>query len=434
MAGPTYKTLWDKPGALINQEIMSFLAGDDVSLDRELMAYDIQGSRAHAEGLQHIGILTEAEVRAIVSSLAELETAVETGAFVLDGRFEDSHSAIEFWLTEKLGPSGEKIHTGRSRNDQVLVATRLYLKDRLLELKQTTTAIAQTCLDRAQREANIPVAGYTHLQRAVVSTLGVWWAGYAETFIDSVQVAADAIALVDANPLGTAAGFGVNLPLDRDYTTQALGFSRLHVNPVAAQLSRGKYEWHALTALATALGDMRRMAWDLSLFTTSEFGFVKLPPEYMTGSSIMPNKRNPDVIELMRASQSVALGAMAEMQALLSLPSGYQRDLQFSKGPLLRAMRHGLRALALLPDLLRRLKWNEKKMRAAIEPAMFATDLAIEKAMAGMPFRQAYLEAVSAREHLSARTIDQSLDARVSPGSAGDLRLHDLHGRLRRIG
>jgi len=263
-----------------------------------------------------------------------------------------------------------------------------------------------------------------------VSSAGMWWAGFAESFIDNAQIARDAQALVDANPLGTAAGYGVNLALDRDGVTAALGFARLQVGPVAAQLSRGKYEWQALAALSQALGDVRRLAWDLSLFTTREFGLVALPAQYTTGSSIMPNKRNPDVIELLRASQAVTVGAMAELTALLSLPSGYQRDLQFTKGPLIRALRHGLDALALLPELLLALRWNETALRAAIEPSMYATDLAVEQAVSGVPFRDAYRAAADATASLDQRTPEASLAARVSPGAGADLRLDVLAARL----
>ncbi|MFN7550065.1 MAG: lyase family protein, partial [Pseudomonadota bacterium] len=333
-------------------------------------------------------------------------------------------------LTERLGDTGRRIHTGRSRNDQVLVASRLYLKDRLAELKALCIDIARVALRRADSERDLPMPGYTHVQRAVVSSAGLWWAGWAETLSDSAMIARDALAVVDANPLGTAAGYGVNLPLDRDGTTESLGFARLQVNPAAAQLSRGKYEWQALAALSQALGDVRRLAWDLSLFTTAEFGFVALPPQYTTGSSIMPNKRNPDVVELLRASQAVTLGAMAELSALLSLPSGYQRDLQFSKGPVIRALRHGLDALALVPALLAELRWNEAALRAAIEPAMYATDLAVEQAIAGVPFRDAYRAAADAAHTLGDRTPTQSLAARISPGACADLRLDAIAARI----
>jgi len=223
----------------------------------------------------------------------------------------------------------------------------------------------------------------------------------------------------------------VTLPLDRDYTTRALGFERLQVSPVYAQLSRGKFELGALDALGSAVLDLRRLAWDLSLFTTAEFGFVELPDEYTTGSSIMPNKRNPDVIELLRASYAPIAAARVEIEQLLSLPSGYQRDLQLGKGSLVHGFAHGLRALHLLPDLLARFAWNAEAMRAAIDPSMYATDVAIEQAAAGVPFRTAYREAAKAAGQAGAgRTPEASLSARVSPGAEGAPRLDLLHARL----
>ena len=422
--------IWQKSDTVVDPRIMRFLAGEDVKLDRELLPHDIRARLALAQALQLAGILDGGELAAIERELDALAAAFASGAFVLDERFEDGHSAIEHWLSEKLGDAGKRIHTGRSRNDQVLVASRLYLRERLAELKATLLECARVALERAGREANVAMPGYTHLQRAVVSSAGMWWSGFAESFLDSAQLARDAFALVDANPLGTAAGYGVNLPLDRGHTTRALGFSRMQVSPVAAQLSRGKYEWQALAALSQALGDVRRLAWDLSLFTTAEFALVKLPPQYTTGSSIMPNKRNPDVVELLRASQAVATGALAELTALLSLPSGYQRDLQFSKGPTLRALRHGLDAIALVPALLTDLAWDEARLHAAIEPAMYATDLAIEAAVAGTPFRDAYRAAAAAGDALAGRTPEASLAARTSPGAAADLRLDLLRERL----
>ena len=422
--------LWQKPGVEVDARIMQFLAGDDVLLDREFFVHDIVASMAHVEGLRRIGILSADEASALARELDALADDFRSGAFVLDARYEDGHSAIEARLTERLGDAGRKVHTGRSRNDQILVATRLWLKAKLGELAVVCRKIAGVCLDRAASES-LPLPGYTHLQRAVVSSTATWFAGFAEAFIDNTQRARDTRAWIDANPLGTAAGYGVNLKLDRDHTTSALGFSRLQVSPVYAQLSRGKFEIAALDALGTAVLDLRRLAWDLSLFTTAEFGFVSLPPEYTTGSSIMPNKRNPDIIELMRATYASVAAARTEIEQLLSLPSGYQRDLQFSKGGLVHGFGRGLGALALLPDLLQRMRWNADAMRAAIEPAMYATDVAMEQAAAGVPFREAYRRAAQASDaNAGARTPEASLGARVSPGGAGDLRLDELRARL----
>ena len=421
--------LWQKPGVRVDERIQQFCAGDDVILDREFFAFDIQASAAHAEGLQRIGILSADELEAIQRELGALAADFDAGDFVLDARYEDGHSAIEARLVERLGDTGRRIHTGRSRNDQVLVATRLWLKDRLATLHALCREVAGVALERAAAERDVPLPGYTHLQRAVASSLGMWWAAWAEGFIDNATRARDTLAWVDANPLGSAAGYGVNLPLDRDHTTAALGFGRMQVAATYAQLSRGKFELAATEALASAVLDLRRLAWDLSLFTSAEFGFVALPAQYTTGSSIMPNKRNPDVIELMRASYASVAAGRAEIEHLLSLPSGYHRDLQFSKGAIFHAFGRGLGALSLLPDLLRNLKWNTDAMRAALDPSMYATDLAVDLARDGLPFRDAYRQAADPARW-AAGDPAASLAARVSPGAAGDLRLEILRGRL----
>ena len=421
--------LWHKPGTAVDPRIQQFLAGDDVLLDREFFLHDIAASRAHAQGLQRIGILAADELAALERELGNLADDFRCGAFLLDAHYEDGHSAIEARLTERLGDAGRRIHTGRSRNDQVLVATRLWLKDRLARLQALCVEIAQVALQRAEAEMALPLPGYTHLQRAVVSSAGMWWMGWAEGFLDDAARAADTRAWLDANPLGSAAGYGVNLPLDRAHTTRALEFARLQVAPTAVQLSRGKYELGALEALGTAVLDLRRLAWDLSLFMATEFGFAALPAQYTTGSSLMPNKRNPDVVELMRGCYASVAAAKAEIEQLLSLPSGYHRDLQVMKGALVHGFGRGLAALELLPELLRSLAWREERMRAALEPSMYATDLAIELAAQGTPFREAYRQAADPARWTE-RDPAGSLAARLSPGGAGAPHLDLLRARL----
>ncbi len=422
--------LWQKEGVRVDERIQRFLAGNDIGDDRALFAYDLRASLAHAEGLANIGILRADEMAALRKELDALAQEWAAGSFVLDDRYEDGHSAIEARLVERLGDTGRRIHTGRSRNDQVLVATRLYLRDALATLHSQCKLIAAVALGRADADGALPLPGYTHLQRAVVSSAAMWWAAWAEAYIDDAQLAADTGRWVDANPLGSAAGYGVNLALDRAHTTQALGFSRQQVAATYAQLSRGKFELQALSALSQALLDLRRLAWDLSLYASAEFGFIALPAEYTTGSSLMPNKRNPDLVELLRASHAVVAGARVEIEQLLSLPSGYHRDLQFSKAPLLRAFSHGLDALALVPDLLERMQWRPEAMRAAVEPGMFATDRAIELAAGGVPFRDAYV--LAAKDPLPSHGVDAdaSLAVRVSPGSGSNLELGVLRARL----
>jgi argininosuccinate lyase len=423
--------IWKKSGrgSGPDAEVMAFLAGEDVRLDRELLLFDIQASAAHAGGLHEIGILDDAENEAVQLGLKQIADEYRSGARVLDERFEDGHSAIEAWLTELAGPAGAKIHAGRSRNDQVAVALRLYMKNRLQALGKRCLEISAVLLERAGREQRLPMPGHTHLQRAMPSSSGLWLAGHAEAFLDDAELAALTLDWLDASPLGTASGFGVNLQLPRQAVADELGFARLVVNPHCAQNSRGKVEIQAVSALAAATLDLRRLAWDLSLFATAEFGYVRLPDRYCTGSSIMPNKHNPDTVELLRATHAVVLGAQAELTAVLSLPSGYQRDLQATKAPLLRAFRAGLQALDLLPGLLRDFEWHKARMRAALTPEMYATDGATHLAAQGMPFRDAYRQVAATLEETGVPDPDRSLRERLSTGGCGNLGLDILNAR-----
>jgi len=428
---PNTNALWQKGGSAMDPVLMAFLAGEDVLLDRALLPFDIEASAAHARGLARIGLLSEAECASLCTELDALANAFADGTFVLDARFEDGHAAIEWWLTERLGELGKRIHTARSRNDQVLVALRLYERAAIDRLMVSVRSIIEHMLARADAEMLRPMPGYTHLQRAMVTSTGQWWAAYAESLIDSLQVLRDARALINANPLGTGAGFGVNLPLPRDAVAAELGFARLLLNPIAAQLSRGKYEWQVLAALAQVLGDVRRFAFDLSLFATAEFDFVRMPDTFTTGSSLMPQKRNPDVVELLRTAPAPVLAAMSELSGIQSLPSGYHRDQQAGKGPVLRGLQHTGIVLHVFGLLIDAVDWNDVALCAAIDPSLYATDLAIELTRSGVPFRDAYREAAKTwPERCAGRTPEASLEARVSPGASGSPALDRLHERL----
>jgi argininosuccinate lyase len=424
--------IWKKEGKgeTADPAVMVFLAGEDVELDKELLLFDITASAAHVRGLQKIDILSNEETEKLLDGLQQIEKDILDGTRELDSHFEDGHSAIESWLTELHGDVGGKVHTGRSRNDQVAVALRLFMKDRLKQLQSTCTQIANVLLDRIKAEGDLPMAGYTHLQSAMPSSVGLWLAGHAEAFIDNAELATLTINWLDASPLGTASGFGVNLNLPRQAVSDDLGFSRLVVNPQYAQNSRGKIELQALSVLSACTLDLRRLAWDLSLFTTHEFGFVTLPDKYCTGSSIMPNKNNPDTVELLRAVHGVVQGAQTELASVLSLPSGYQRDLQATKPPLMRAFGKGLQALNLLPDLLATFKWQKERMRESITSEMLATDRALDMARQGIPFREAYKTAIAKGVQISHEEIAQSLIDRVSPGGCGQLETGLLEARL----
>ncbi|NDY94193.1 argininosuccinate lyase [Wenzhouxiangella limi] len=423
--------IWKKGSSTdVDARVMRFLAGEDVVLDRQLLPFDIRASQAHARGLARIGVLTAAQAEAMTESLDALAAAFASGEFVLDARYEDGHSAIESWLTERLGEIGGRIHAGRSRNDQVAVALRLYLKDRLARLARFCADIARICLERADREQAVPLPGHTHLQQAMPSSLGLWWAGHAEAFVDNLALARQTAQWLDASPLGTASGFGVNLALDREGVAAELGFARLVVNPQYAQNARGKVELRALDALSAATGDLRRLAWDLSLFASQEFGFVRVPANFCTGSSIMPNKLNPDTVELLRSLHATVVGARTELDNVLSLPSGYQRDLQDTKPPTIRGFERGLAGLELAPGMLSGLEWQTERMRSAIAPELHATDRANELVGQGQPFREAYRQAAAEIDGLGRRRAEDSLRARISPGGCARLELGTLKTRL----
>jgi len=420
--------LWSSDDQTMNAAVMNYLAGDDIQLDQSLFLYDIGGTWAHLVGLAEIGLITDEELNQFSVSLKELKIAYVEGVFVLDQRFEDSHSAIEFYLIEHLGELGKKAHTGRSRNDQVLTCLRLFMKDQLGLLKNEVVTVIKALFSLAQKHQNTLMPGYTHLQKAMPTTAAVWLLGMAESLMDDLQHLNHMLTLLDSSPLGTAAGFGVPLPLAREKCAHAMGFSRVQINPVSAQNSRGKYELMTLHTLSYLMSDVRRFAWDLSLFMSNEFDFIQLASSHTTGSSIMPNKNNPDVVELMRGGLSVVEGSIQQIQSLMSLPSGYQRDLQLSKEPLLKGMEMTRKTFALLPGLLNAISLNEEQMKSAITPEMMATDQALHKVKQGQSFREAYLDSKQDDELII--SAEQSIADRVSLGGAGNLGLDFLRERL----
>jgi len=423
--------VWAKSESVeTSAEMMRFMAGEDVVLDRELIGFDLRATLAHVRGLGRSGLMEPDDVRSIETALDALSADLRDGRFVLDDRYEDGHSAIEAFLVERLGETGKRVHLGRSRNDQVLVATRLFTIEALSRLREIAVECGRAALELARRHEMDPMPGYTHLQRATPSSVGLWMASYAEGFCDSAELLGLTGAWMNTCPLGTAAGYGVNLALDREGVSRELGFARLQVNPMHAQASRGVFDVQALSAAWQFAQVVRRLGWDLTLFASGEFGFVTLGGDASTGSSIMPNKRNPDAAELMRGSASVIGGAVSELQQLTSLPSGYHRDLQLSKGALLRGMRAAIGSASIAPGVIRGLTLHTDRMREAIEPSMFATDRAVDLAAGGVPFRDAYRQVKGELESLGAGDPDESLARRVSRGACADLRLNELEARL----
>jgi len=421
--------LWDKGGAT-DGEMLRYTSRDDWKLDQRLLAYDLRATLAHVRGLFRIGVLSADEIAAMEGALAMLVQKNEAGQLILAEADEDGHSAIEAALVALLGDVGKKVHTGRSRNDQVLVAMRLYERDALTDLGSFTLEATRALAALARKEEQTPLPGYTHLQRAVPSSIGLWAGSFAENLLDAEGIVRATRALVNRSPLGAAAGYGVNLPLDREGVARELGFADVAWNPLASQTSRGLLEAQILSAAWQVSAVIRRLAWDLSLFTTSEFGFVRLPDAFTTGSSIMPQKRNPDVVELMRASCSVIQGALAEVQTIVALPSGYHRDLQLTKSPVMRGLDEALSTARLVPRLISGLRFDHQRMLAAITPECFATDRAVELATSGVPFREAYRRVADEIKDLSQGDAQASLKARVSPGAPGAFDLDKLDARI----
>ncbi|MDB4210579.1 argininosuccinate lyase [Gammaproteobacteria bacterium] len=420
--------IWNKTTKASNSPIDDFLSGEDIALDQELFLYDIEASIAHAEELRAIKILTAEELKRVVVALKKLAKLFITKKFKLTSKYEDCHSAIEDFLTKELGDLGKKIHTGRSRNDQVLVAMRLYARDHLVEIQALNLSIAKALLTKASQHSANPMPGYTHLQRAMPSTWGLWFSAFAESFLDNAELLSHTQSWMNLNPLGTAAGYGVNLPLKRDITTKKLHFKRKQLNSLYVQNSRGKFELELLSALKQPMLDLRKLSWDLSLFMTQEFNFLALGPQYLTGSSIMPNKSNPDVVELMRGSYAVIAGHYAELENLLSLPSGYHRDLQLTKRSLIHSIHAVSKALSLVPGLIKSIKVNKLRSAECIDESMLMTDQAYALVQTGVPFRDAYMSVKEKAGHqpkLAKKTAVSS-----SAGSPHNLQLKSLSSRL----
>ena len=423
------KKIWNTKGVESSYEIASFLAGEDIELDKSIFIYDIDATIAHIKGLASIGVIKKIELAKLIKSLKELRLKFLNKSFKLTEKYEDCHSAIEFYLIKELGELGKKVHTGRSRNDQVLVAMRLFAKKNLIDFKKSNKSIARVLLRKAKKHENNPMPGYTHLQRAMPSSWGLWFASYAESFIDNVDLINSTIEWIDSNPLGSAAGYGVSLPLDRKLTTKELGFKRTQINSLYIQNSRGKYEMQIINTLKQSMLDVRKFSWDMSLFLSQEFDLLKIDKAYLTGSSIMPNKHNPDVIEILRANYSILAGQASELENLLSLPSGYQRDLQLTKRSLISSFDISLKSLNILPKLIDSIKVNKSKSIAYIDEEMKMTDKVYALVAQGKPFRDAY-NLIKNSDDLSSYAQSNSKD--YSEGSPGNLALDKLDARLKK--
>jgi argininosuccinate lyase len=389
--------LWDK-GDPIDARVLRYTAGEDHRLDDRLVAYDVRASLAHAEMLRAQGLLEAGDFEAIRKGLGELAEEHRRGEWTVRLEDEDVHTALESRLTDKIGEAGGRIHLGRSRNDQVLAALRLYLRDALRFLRDGAIAVAEALEGIARLQGEIPLPGYTHLQQAMPSTVGLWALGFASEIRDDAAGLEAVSRRVEKNPLGSAAGYGVPvLPVDRSRTTERLGFAETHEPVTAVQLSRGKAEAHLLLEIHLLMQDVGRLATDLVLFASREFSFVDLPDSMTTGSSIMPQKRNPDLFELVRGRGARSMAHLVEVLGIVAkLPSGYHRDLQLLKAPLFGGIDLARETLALLAHALPAVRFRADRIRIDPETrtAEEAYRLVLEQ---GIPFREAYRRVASSR-------------------------------------
>ena len=384
------KRLWDK-GAPLDERVLHYTAGEDHALDERLVAYDVRASIAHAEMLARQGLLAVPDLEAIRAGLLGLAESHARGEWRIELADEDGQTALERRLTERIGPAGGRIHLGRSRNDQVLAALRLYLLETLDALSTGVLAVAAALDELAARERRTVIPGYTHLQQAMPSSVPLWAGGFAAELRDDAAALTQARRRLDKNPLGSAAGYGTpGLPVDREATRTALGFAAVQEPVTAVQLSRGKGEAQLIFEIALLMQDLSRFAADVLLFSTREFGFLALAEEFTTGSSIMPQKRNLDVFELMRGRTATAQACLTEALGVAAkLPSGYHRDLQLIKFPLFRAIDLALETLAVAPPAIGALEFRPESVR--LDPAVHAAEEANRLVVTeGIAFREAY--------------------------------------------
>ncbi len=420
--------LWDK-GFSTDKKIDHFTVGNDRELDLVLAKYDVIASTAHAKMLGKVGLITEEETKDLVKALGNIAKDIEKGKFTIEDDFEDMHSKIEFLLTEKLGDTGKKIHSARSRNDQVLVAMQLYLKDELNDIKAQVKTLFDLLLNLAKKHKNVLLPGYTHLQIAMPSSFGLWFSAYAESLIDDLYFVQAAHKVADQNPLGSAAGYGSSFPIDRSFTTEEMGFDTLKYNVVAAQMGRGKVEKATAFGISSVAATLSKMAMDICLYMSQNFDFISFPNELTTGSSIMPHKKNPDVFELIRAKCNKIQSVPNQLILIMNnLPSGYHRDLQLVKEVIVPALQDMQACLEMMTFSLKEIKVNPNILDDPKYDYLFSVDTLNELVKSGMPFRDAYKtmgKAIENGNFKPKRDIEHSHE-----GSLGNLCLNEIKKKM----
>lgn len=382
--------LWEK-SVEVNKEIDYFTVGKDRELDLCLAKYDVMGSMAHITMLESIGLLSKDELAKLLDEMRKIYKLAEDGEFKIENDVEDVHSQVELMLTRRLGDIGKKIHSGRSRNDQVLVDLKLFTRDRMMHIVEKVKTLFDELQKQSERYKGVLMPGYTHMQVAMPSSFGLWFGAYAESLTDDMLFLQAAYKMANRNPLGSAAGYGSSFPLNRTMTTELLGFNSMNYNVVYAQMGRGKTERNVASALAGVAGTLAKMAYDACLFNSQNFGFVRLPAECTTGSSIMPHKKNPDVFEVMRAKCNKLQGLPAQILLIMNnLPSGYFRDLQVIKELFVPAFSELEDCLDMAAYIVNRMEVNEHILDDQRYDAMFSVEEVNRRVVKGIPFRDAY--------------------------------------------
>lgn len=424
--------LWQK-GYNIHKEILEFTVGNDYELDQIMVKHDVLASIGHAMMLTKIGVLTPTEIKKVKLAMKKIVSAWEAGKFIVRLEDEDSHTAIENHLVKQLGDLGKKIHTARSRNDQVVAMTRLYSKEKIQNLYYHTITLVQNFGKLAKHYQAVPMPGYTHMQRAMPASAGMWFGQYAEALLDDLASLRTAYNYNNMSPLGSAAGFGVNMPIDRAYTAKVLGFAKVQNNPMYVSYTRGKVEATILFALNQLMGTLAKFSNDVLQFSMAETGYVELPNEFCTGSSIMPQKKNGDVFELARGKANIMLGYLVStMEIQNTLLSGYNRDSQLTKDPLLKGLALYENTVKIMNLITTGIRINKEKCIAACTPEVFATDYALDLVKQGVPFRDAYRQVAQELDQLQQIDPVQNLKAKTHQGSTGKLRLDIAQAESRR--
>ena len=415
--------LWQKSGAKMHPAVNQYIISKNLEADNKLVPFDIQGSKAHAKMLGEIGLLDKGDVANIIATFDEIQDKHEKGEFVLRQENEDIHTEIENYLVSKLGDVGKRVHVGRSRNDQVLTDMRLYSKAELRRIQQELKSCAGTILAFARKYEFIPLPGFTHMQHAMPSSFGQWAGAFVESLINDHDLLAAAYRLNDQNPLGSGSGFGSAVPLDREMTTREMGFERVQINPVYCQNSRGKIEAFTITSLLQVMMTLGKLANDMVIFYSQEFGFIKIDTSLTTGSSMMPQKRNLDIMEVLRANVHVVQSLQLQCQSVgMNLISGYNKDLKITKKPLMDAFDITQASLQIVELLINHVEPHHDRLAKALDDReIFATDAANKLVMDGVSFRDAYRQVGENLDTLEDEDASQNIRDKNHIGATGNL-------------